>query len=43
MCLAALEGNNREYELQEMIEVLGEQEVQDALRIYGAKYGLKED
>ena len=43
MCLAALEGNDREYELQEMIEVLGEKEVRDALRLYGAKYGLKED
>lgn len=43
MCLATFDGNNREYELQEMIEVLGEKEVQDALRLYGAKYGLKED
>lgn len=43
MCLAALEGNNREYELQEMIEVLGEKEVHEALRLYGAKYGLMED
>lgn len=42
MCLAALDGNNREYELQEMIEILGEKEVQDALRLYGAKYGLNE-
>jgi hypothetical protein len=42
MCLAALEGNNREYELQEMIEVLGKKVVQEALRLYGAKYGLKE-
>ena len=42
MCLATLDGNNREYELQEMIEILGEKEVQDALRIHGAKYGLKE-
>ncbi len=42
MCLAALEGNNREYELQEMIEVLGKKVVQEALRLYGEKYGLKE-
>lgn len=42
MCLATLDGNNREYELQEMIEILGKKEVQDALRIHGTKYGLKE-
>ena len=41
MCLAVLDGNYREYKLQEMIEILGEEAVHEALRLYGAKYGLK--
>lgn len=42
MCLAVLDGNYREYELQEMIRIFGKKAVHDALQIYGAKYGLKE-
>ena len=42
MCLAALDRPDREYDLQEMINIFGEKAVHDALRLYGAKYGLKE-
>lgn len=40
MWLAVLEGNDREYELQEMIKIFGEEAVHEALRLYGAKYGF---
>lgn len=40
MWLAVLEGNDREYELQEMIKIFGEEAVHKALRLYGAKYGF---
>lgn len=40
MCLAVLEGNDMEYELQEMIKIFGEEAVHEALRLYGAKYGF---
>ena len=40
MCLAALDRNSREYDLQEMIKIFGAKAVYDALLQYGAKYGL---
>ena len=40
MCLAALDRNSREYDLQEMIKIFGAKAVYDALLQYGSKYGL---
>ena len=42
MCLAALDWNSREYDLQEMIKIFGAKAVYDVLLQYGAKYGLAE-
>lgn len=40
MCLAALDRNSREYDLQEMIKIFGAKAVYDALLQYGAQYSL---
>ena len=42
MCLAAPDMPDRAYDLGEMINIFGEKELHDALRLCGAKYGLKE-
>ncbi len=40
MCLATLEGDKMNYDLEEMIEIFGEKAVHEALQLYGAKYGF---
>lgn len=40
MCLATLEGDKMNYDLEEMIEIFGEEAVHEALQLYGAKYGF---
>ena len=42
MCLAALDVNSREYDLQEMVKIFGAKAVCDALLQYGAEYGAAE-
>ena len=42
MCLAALDSETMTYAMEDMIQTFGEKAVHDALRHYGAKYGLKE-
>ena len=41
MCLAALDVNSREYDLQEMVKIFGAKAVCDALLQYGAEYGAE--
>lgn len=43
MCLTPHNDEAMKYDLEDMINLFGEKTVQDALRLYGAKYGLKED
>lgn len=42
MCLAAPDRPDRAYALGEMINIFGEKELHDALRLCGAEYGLEE-
>ena len=43
MCLTPHDEEAMRYDLEDMIGIFGEEAVQDALRLYGPKYGLKED
>lgn len=43
MCLTPYDEEAMRYDLEDMIGIFGEEAVQDALRLYGPKYGLKED
>ncbi|MCD7816919.1 MAG: DUF285 domain-containing protein, partial [Bacteroides sp.] len=43
MCLTPLDEEAMEFDLDALIKIFGEEAVHDALRLYGPKYGLKED
>ena len=43
MCLTPHNDEVMKYDLEDMINLFGEKTVRDALRLYGEKYGLKED